>query len=71
MYSGAMETAQIADDYASGPNSLPVPNCRSPPLGQNLAFTWPGLLPGYSLQTSAKLGAGASLGAAAVSCHIS
>jgi len=28
--------------------------------GQNLAFTWPDYITGYSLQTSAKLGTGAT-----------
>lgn len=70
MYSGAMETAQIADDYASGPNSLPVPKLSIAAAGQNLAFTWPDYITGYSLQTSAKLGAGASWAPAAVSSYV-
>ncbi|HAO80360.1 MAG TPA: hypothetical protein DCQ92_15605 [Verrucomicrobia subdivision 3 bacterium] len=70
MYSGAMETAQIADDYASGPNSLPVPKLSIATAGQNLAFTWPDYITGYSLQTSAKLGAGTSWAPAAVSSYI-
>ena len=60
MYSGAMETAQIADDYASGPNSLPVPKLSFATAGQNLAFTWPDYITGYSLQTTTNLGAGVS-----------
>ncbi len=60
MYSGAMETAQIADDYASGPNSLPVPKLSIATAGQNLAFTWPDYITGYSLQATTNLGAGAS-----------
>jgi hypothetical protein len=60
MYSGAMEAAQIADDYASGPNSLPVPKLSIATAGQNLLFTWPDYITGYSFQTSAELGAGAS-----------
>jgi hypothetical protein len=60
MYSGAMETAQIADDYASGPNSLPVPKLSIATAGQNLAFTWPDYIAGYSLQTTTNLGAGVS-----------
>jgi hypothetical protein len=70
MYSGAMGTAQIADDYASGPNSLPVPKLSIATAGQNLAFTWPDYITGYSLQTSAKLEAGASWAPAAVSSYI-
>jgi hypothetical protein len=60
MYSGAMETAQIADDYSSGPNSLPVPKLSIAAAGQNLVFTWPDYIAGYSLQTSSNLGTGAS-----------
>jgi hypothetical protein len=60
MYSGAMETAQIAHDYASGPNSLPVPKLSIAAVGLNLVFTWPDYIAGYSLQTSSNLGAGAS-----------
>jgi hypothetical protein len=62
MYSGAMGTAQIADDYASGPNSLPVPKLSIATAGQDLVFTWPDYITGYSLQTSSNLGAGASWG---------
>ena len=70
MYNGAMETTQIADDYASGPNSLPVPQLSIATAGQNLVFTWPDYIAGYSLQTSAKLGARASWAPAAVSSYI-
>jgi hypothetical protein len=70
MYSGAMETAQIADDYAWGPNSLPVPKLFITSAGQNLVFTWPDYIAGYSLQTSAKLGADAAWTPAAVSSYI-
>jgi hypothetical protein len=70
MYSGAMETAQIADDYDSGPNSLPVPKLSIASAGQNLVFTWSDYITGYSLQTSAKLGAGESWAPAAVSSYI-
>lgn len=70
MYSGAMQTAQIADDYDSGPDSLPVPNLSITTAGQNLVFTWPDYIAGYSLQTSAILGAGASWTPAAVSSYI-
>jgi hypothetical protein len=70
MYSGAMEAAQIADDYASGPNSLPVPKLSIATAGQNLVFTWPDYITGYSLQTSAKLGASASWAPAAMSSYI-
>ena len=69
MYSGAMGTAQIAADYAFGPNALPVPKLSIANDGQNLAFTWPDYITGYSLQTSDKLGAGASWAPAArLSC---
>ncbi len=70
MYSGAMQAAQIADDYASGPNSLPVPKLSIATAGQNLVFTWPDYITGYALQTSAKLGAGASWTPADVSSYI-
>jgi hypothetical protein len=70
MYSGAMATAQITADYASGPNSLPVPKLSIATAGQNLLFTWPDYITGYSLQTSAKLGAGASWAPAAVSSYV-
>ena len=59
MYSGAMGTAQIAADYASGPNVLPVPQITAATAGRNLVFTWPDYITGYSLQTSSELGAGA------------
>jgi hypothetical protein len=62
MYSGAMGTAQIADDFASGPNSLPAPKLSIATAGQDLVFTWPDYITGYSLQTSSNLGAGASWG---------
>jgi hypothetical protein len=70
MYSGAMATAQIADDYASGPNALPVPKLSVATAGPNLVFTWPDYITGYSLQTSAKLGAEAFWEPAAVSSFI-
>ncbi|MDR3459712.1 MAG: DUF1080 domain-containing protein [Verrucomicrobiae bacterium] len=70
MYSGAMKKAQIADDYASGPNSLPMPKLSIATAGQTLAFTWPDYIAGYSLQTSAQLGAGASWTPAAVSSYV-
>jgi hypothetical protein len=70
MYSGAMGTAQITADNASGPNALPVPKLSIATAGQNLVFTWPDYITGYSLQTSAKLGAGASWTPAAVSSYI-
>jgi hypothetical protein len=60
MYSGAMGVAQVAADYASGPNVLPVPKMTVATVGQNLMLTWPDYITGYSLQTSAQLGAGAS-----------
>ena len=70
MYSGAMGAAQIADDYASGPISLPVPKLSIATAGQNLVFTWPDYIAGYSLQTSAELGASASWAPAAMSSYI-
>jgi hypothetical protein len=70
MYSGAMQKLQIADDYASGPNFLPVPKLSITRTGQNLVFTWPDYISGYSLQTSAQLGADAAWTSAAVSSYI-
>jgi len=70
MYSGAIGTAQITADNASGPNALPVPKLSIATAGQNLVFSWPDYITGYSLQTSAKLGAGASWTPAAVSSYI-
>jgi hypothetical protein len=60
MYSGAMGKAQIAADYASGPNALPAPQMTAAITGQNLVLTWPDYITGWSLQTSTNLGAGAS-----------
>jgi hypothetical protein len=57
---GAMGMAQIAADYASGPNALPVPNMTVATAERNLLITWPDYIPGCSLQTSAQLGPGAS-----------
>ena len=62
--------AQIADDYASGPNTLPVPQLSVATAGPKLVFTWPDYIAGYSLQTSAKLGAGAFWAPAAVSAFV-
>ncbi len=70
MYSGAMGTAQIAADYASGPNTLPAPKISAAITDQNLVFTWPDYIAGYSLQTSTNLGAGASWVPATVSSFI-
>ena len=70
MYSGAMTAAQIADDYVSGPNSLPVPKLSIASDGQNLAFAWPDYMPGYSLQTSPELGAGADWVPATISSYV-
>ena len=70
MHSSAMGAAQIADDYASGPNTLPVPQLSVATAGPNLVFTWPDYIAGYSLQTSAKLGAGAFGAPAAVSAFV-
>ena len=66
MYSGAMRSAQIAADYASGPNALPVPKLAAISAGQNLVFTWPDYITGYTLQTSTNLGAGAAWGPVSV-----
>jgi hypothetical protein len=60
MYRGAMGVAQIAADYASGSNALPAPRLVVASAGQNLVFTWPDYITGYSLQTSTNLGAGAA-----------
>jgi hypothetical protein len=58
MYSGAMGMPQLAADYAAGPNSLPVPKLAAASAGQNLVFTWPDYIAGFSLQTSTNLAAG-------------
>jgi hypothetical protein len=70
MYSGAMGTAQIAAGYASGPNALPAPKISATIEDQILVCIWPHNIAGYSLQTSTKLGAGASWVPATVSSFI-
>ncbi len=70
IYNGAMGRAQIADDDAAGPNALPVPKLSIATTGQNLAFTWPDYITGYSLQTSSTLGIDASWTPAAASSYI-
>jgi hypothetical protein len=67
MYSGAMGSAQMAADYVSGPDALPVPRMSATIAGGNLVLTWPDYMTGYTVQTSTNLGAGASWRPAAVS----
>jgi hypothetical protein len=62
MFSGAMGAAQMAADLAAGPDALPLPSLTVAQAGQSIVFGWPGYIPGFSLQTSAVLGAGASWG---------
>jgi hypothetical protein len=59
MYSGAMSLAQIAADIGAGPNSLPQPSLQVATSGQNLLFSWPGYISGYSVETTAELGTNA------------
>jgi hypothetical protein len=60
MYSGAMSTAQITADDASGPNVLPSPQMNAVAAGPAIVFTWPDYFAGYTLQTSPELGPSAS-----------
>jgi hypothetical protein len=66
LYNGAMGLSQIAADYAAGPNTVTVPT-SSPSLSivksdGNIVLAWPESASGYSVQTTSKLGAGASWG---------
>jgi hypothetical protein len=60
MYNGAMGPAQLAADFAAGPEALPQPGLAVAAAGSNLVFNWPGYTSGYTLQTTPQLGAGAS-----------
>jgi hypothetical protein len=63
IYNGALTQAQIAADYALGPNVLPssAPMLSAYISGHNLIITWPvSGSSGYNLMESAVIGSGAS-----------
>jgi hypothetical protein len=73
IYAGAMSAAQIAADFAAGPDKVVLPppvNTGSRPTltatrsGTNLVLTWPLSATGFSLQSTVSLGSGASWGPA-------
>jgi len=54
-----LTAAQIAADYQLGPNQLPRPALNVVATGRSLAISWPDTFPGYTVQSSPTLGAGA------------
>jgi len=59
IWDGPLTAAQIAADYQLGPNQLPRPALNVVATGRSLAISWPDTFPGYTVQSSPTLGAGA------------
>jgi len=64
IYNGAMGPSQVSADYADGPDTLPGnPLALSiAQVGNAIVLNWPASTTGYSVQTSASLGTGATWG---------
>jgi hypothetical protein len=64
IYNGPLLDADIAASYAAGPNQLPdlTPGASltASLSGQNIEITWPETSTGFSLETTAQLGTGAT-----------
>ena len=59
IWNGALTSAQIAANFALGPNALPRPSVAAVASSGSLTISWPDTFPGYTLQSSPIIGAGA------------
>ncbi len=65
IYNGALSEAEVAENFAAGPDLLPGESATPPVLkiaksGTNVILTWVQTGNGFALQTSSKLGSAAN-----------
>lgn len=60
IWKGALTDAQVAANFAAGPQTLPGPQLRIRPAGANVELLWPANATPFALQASPTLGPGAT-----------
>lgn len=58
IWDGAMQPAQVAASYATGPAQMPVPKVSAQRVGDQVQLTWPKWGGNFSVQSTTTLGAG-------------
>jgi len=64
IWNGALSPSQVLADYVAGPNILPAipPTLAIAQVGNSIVLSWPASAAGYTVQTTAALGAGTAWG---------
>ncbi|HWY31356.1 MAG TPA: LamG-like jellyroll fold domain-containing protein, partial [Candidatus Acidoferrum sp.] len=65
IWNGAMSSSQVLADYAAGPDKLPAisPSLAIAQVGNAIVLSWPANAAGYTVHTTATMGAGTAWGA--------